>query len=150
MDVKTYLGFDVGTKRTGVAIANSLTHTANGIGVVINNKNGSTNFSDFDEIVNAHNVDLFVVGLPFDKDGKEQKMTFIAKSFGHKLTGRYNVDTVFIDEYLSSSDAKKQLKYNHYHTNAKRGDVDKLSAALILQTWIEENLIMAANEKKPD
>jgi putative Holliday junction resolvase len=46
---------------------------------------------------------------------------------------------VFIDEYLSSSIAKKQLKYNHYHPNAKRGDVDKRSAALILQTWLEDN-----------
>jgi putative Holliday junction resolvase len=35
MNIKTYLGFDVGTKRTGVAIANSLTHTANGIGVSV-------------------------------------------------------------------------------------------------------------------
>jgi hypothetical protein len=44
-----------------------------------------------------------VVGLPFNKDGKEQEMTFIAKSFGRKLTNRYKLETVFIDEYLSSS-----------------------------------------------
>ncbi len=139
MSIETYLGFDVGTKRTGVAIANSLTHTANGIGVVENNKNGAINFARFDAIINAHNVDLFVVGLPLNKDGKEQEMTFIAKSFGRKLTNRYKLETVFIDEYLSSSDAKKQLKYNYYHPNAKRGDVDKRSAALILQTWLEDN-----------
>jgi putative Holliday junction resolvase len=139
MNIKTYLGFDVGTKRTGVAIANSLTHIANGIGVVENNKNGSINFVGFDTIINVHDVDLFVVGLPFNKDGKEQEMTFIAKSFGRKLTNRYKLETVFIDEYLSSSIAKKQLKYNHYHPNAKRGDVDKRSAALILQTWLEDN-----------
>lgn len=138
MDIETYLGFDVGTKRTGVAIANSLTYNANGIDVVANNKDGSTNFEEFDEIINAYNVSLFVVGVAFDKNRKEQEMTFIARSFGRKLTDRYNIETVFIDEYLSSLDAKKQLKYNHYHPNAKRGDVDKRSAALILQTWIEE------------
>lgn len=138
MNIETYLGFDVGTKRTGIAIANSLTRSANGIDVVENNKNGATNFKGFDAIINAHNVSLFVVGLPFDKEGKMQEMTFIAKSFGRKLTDRYSIETVFIDEHLSSFDAKKQLKYNHYHPNAKRGDVDKRSAALILQTWIEE------------
>jgi RNase H-fold protein (predicted Holliday junction resolvase) len=47
-------------------------------------------------------------------------------------------ETVFIDEYLSSFDAKKQLKYNYYHPNAKRGDVDKQSSQLILQTWLNE------------
>ena len=38
MIIKTYLGFDVGTKRTGIAIANSLTAQANGIATVIHNK----------------------------------------------------------------------------------------------------------------
>ena len=66
-------------------------------------------------------------------------MTFIARSFGRKLTARYNIKTVFVDEYLSSNEAKKQLKYNHHHKNANRGDVDKRSAALILQTWLGDS-----------
>ncbi len=138
MSVKTYLGFDVGTKRTGVAIANSLTLQASGIEVVTHHKNGSTNWEGFDQIINAHDVNTFIVGLPFDQDGKEQEMTFIAKSFARKLEKRFNIKTEMIDEYLSSSDAKNQLKYNHYHPNAKRGEVDKRSAQLILQTWLNE------------
>ena len=138
MNIETYLGFDVGTKRTGVAIANSLTLQANGIEVVTHNKNGSTNWGGFDQIVKTHDINLFVVGLPFDQDGKEQEMTFIAKSFARKIEKRYNIKTEMIDEYLSSSDAKNQLKYNHYHQNAERGEVDKRSAQLILQTWLNE------------
>ncbi len=140
MNIKTYLGFDVGTKRTGIAISNNITHIANGISVVKNNKDGSTNFQKFNKIINAHDVDLFIVGLPFDANNKEQEMTFIARSFGYKLADRYNIETVFIDEYLSSYDAKKQLKYNHYHPNAKREDIDKFSAALILQTWLDDQV----------
>jgi len=138
VNIETYLGFDVGTKRTGVAIANSLTLQANGIEVVTHNKNGSTNWGGFDQIVKTHDINLFVVGLPFDQDGKEQEMTFIAKSFARKIEKRYNIKTEMIDEYLSSSDAKNQLKYNHYHPNAERGEVDKRSAQLILQTWLNE------------
>ncbi|HIM57819.1 MAG TPA: Holliday junction resolvase RuvX [Gammaproteobacteria bacterium] len=138
MSVKTYLGFDVGTKRTGVAIANSLIRQASGIEVVTHHKNGSTNWAGFDTIINAHDVDLFIVGLPLDKDGKSQEMTFIAKSFTRKLEKRYHIKTEMIDEYLSSFDAKNQLKYNHYHPNAERGEVDKRSAQLILQTWLNE------------
>ncbi len=137
--IKTYLGFDVGTKRTGVAIANDLTMQSSGLDVVTHHKDGSTNWSAFDDIINRHTIDLFIVGLPFDKDGKEQEMTFIARSFGRKLTARYNIKTVFVDEYLSSNEAKKQLKYNHHHKNANRGDVDKRSAALILQTWLGDS-----------
>jgi putative Holliday junction resolvase len=65
-------------------------------------------------------------------------MTFIARSFGRKLEQRFNIEVIFIDEYLSSSEAKNQLKWHHAHKNADRGDVDKRSAELILQTWLNE------------
>ena len=55
MTIKTYLGFDVGTKRTGVAIANSLTAQANGIDTVIHNKDGSTNWKGLENLISQHN-----------------------------------------------------------------------------------------------
>ena len=140
MTVRTYLGFDVGTKRTGIAIANSLTSKAHGIETVIHNKDGSTNWNQLEEIIKQHNPDAFIVGLPLDKENKEQEMTFIAKSFGKKLEKRYSIDVFFIDEYLSSSEAKKQLKWHYAHNNADRCEVDKRSAELILQTWLNETL----------
>ena len=85
-----------------------------------------------------HNPDAFIVGLPLDKDNQEQEMTFIAKSFGRKLEQRFNIPVFFIDEYLSSSEAKNQLKWHYAHKNADRADVDKRSAELILQTWLNE------------
>ena len=140
MTIKTYLGFDVGTKRTGIAIANSLTAQANGIATVIHNKDGSTNWIQLEEIIKQHNPNKFIVGLPLDKENKEQEMTFIAKSFGRKLERRFSIDVVFVDEFLSSSEAKNQLKWHHAHKNADRGEVDKKSAELILQTWLNETL----------
>ncbi len=141
MKVEIYLGFDVGTKRTGVAIANSLNAQASGLETVKHHKNGATNWHSFDQIIKAHNADLFIVGLPFKQDGKAQEMTFIAKSFGRKLEARYNIKVAFIDEYLSSNEAKKQLKYNHHHPKAKRGEVDRRSAQLILQTWLNQTIV---------
>ena len=79
-----------------------------------------------------------LLGLPLDEENKEQQMTFIAKSFGRKLKKRFSIDVFFIDEYLSSSEAKNQLKWHYAHKNADRADVDKRSAELILQTWLNE------------
>ena len=138
MTIKTYLGFDVGTKRTGIAIANSLTAQANGIATVIHNKDGSTNWIQLEEIIKQHKPNQFIVGLPLDEENKEQEMTYIAKSFGRKLEKRFSIDVVFVDEFLSSSEAKNQLKWHYAHKNADRGDVDKRSAELILQTWLNE------------
>ncbi len=136
MTIETYLGFDVGTKRTGIAIANSLTQQAAGIEVVSHHKNGATNWVAFDHIIQQHNISLFVVGVPYDNNNPTQEMTFIAQSFARKLSARYGINMVLVDEYLSSNEAKKQLKYNHHHPQANRGEVDKRSAALILQTWL--------------
>ena len=138
MTIKTYLGFDVGTKRTGIAIANSLTSHASGIETILHNKDGSTNWAQLEKAINKHQPDKFIVGMPLDKDNKEQEMTFIARSFGRKLEKRFDKEVIFIDEYLSSSEAKKQLKWHYAHKNADRGDVDKRSAKLILQTWLNE------------
>ena len=138
MTIKTYLGFDVGTKRTGIAIANSLTAQANGITTVIHNKDGSTNWIQLKEIIKQHKPNQFIVGLPLDQDNKEQEMTYIAKSFGRKLEKRFSIGVIFVDEYLSSSEAKNQLKWHYAHKNADRGEVDKKSAELILQTWLNE------------
>ena len=82
--------------------------------------------------------DVFIIGLPLDKENNDQEMTFIARSFGRKLEKRFNVDVLFIDEYLSSSEAKNKLKWHYAHKNADRGEVDKQSAELILQTWLNE------------
>jgi putative Holliday junction resolvase len=138
MIIKTYLGFDVGTKRTGIAIANSLTAQANGIATVTHNKDGSTNWIQLEEIIKQHKPNQFIVGLPLDQENKEQEMTFIAKSFGRKLEKRFSIGVVFVDEHLSSSEAKNQLKWHYAHKNADRGEVDKKSAELILQTWLNE------------
>jgi len=140
MTIKTYLGFDVGTKRTGIAIANSLTAQANGIATVIHNKDGSTNWIRLEEIIKRHRPNKFIVGLPLDKENNEQEMTYIAKSFGRKLEKRFSIGVIFVDEFLSSSEAKNQLKWHHAHKNADRGEVDKKSAELILQTWLNETL----------
>ena len=108
--------------------------------MIINHKNGSTNWPAFDETIKKHGANELVVGLPYDQNNQEQEMTFIAKSFAKKLKKRYQIPVVLIDEYLSSMDAKKLLKYNHYHPKAQRGEVDKKSAELILQTWLNEEI----------
>jgi len=142
VSVKTYLGFDVGTKRTGVAIANSLTNKASAIETIRHHKDGSTNWQQIDQIINKHPTDIIVVGVPYDENNKEQEMIYIARSFGRKIKDRFDIKVVFVDEYLSSSEAKNQLKWHYSHKNADRSEVDMRSAQLILQTWL--------NETRPD
>ena len=79
MTIKTYLGFDVGTKRTGIAIANSLTGHANGIDTVIHNKDGSTNWVEIEVIIKQHSPDELTkeVIAEFDKKSHAKMQEFL-------------------------------------------------------------------------
>jgi len=138
--IKTFIGFDVGKKRTGVAVGNNLTLVARGISVVINNKNGSINWTDIEKILKQYSPSSVIVGVPYKADGSEQEMTFITKSFARKLSEKFKIEHILVDEFLSSNEAKKQLKYSHFHKNSVRGEVDKKSAEIILQDFLH-NLI---------
>jgi putative Holliday junction resolvase len=134
--VQTFIGFDVGKKRTGIAIGNDLTCVASGIDAYFNHKNGSTNWEAVEKVLTNYKPNKVIVGVPYNADGSTQEMTFIAKSFARKLTEKFAIEHILIDEFLSSNEAKKQLKYNHYHKNAKRCEVDKKSAEIILQDFL--------------
>ncbi len=137
MSVEYYLAFDVGTKRTGIAIANSLTNIARGITSVRHHKDGRINWREIDAIIIAYPISIFIVGMPFYK-GLTQEMSLIARAFGKKLIVRYQKRVIYIDEHLSSYEARKQLKWHHLHRNAKHGAIDERASILILQTWLNE------------
>lgn len=145
VDVQTFLGFDVGTKKTGVAVANSLTHNAQGIQTVQHHKDGSTNWGVINHLIEQYMPNVFIVGLPLYGDQREDKQTkemlYIAQSFGKKLAQKYHKTVYYIDESLSSYEAKLELKWQYSHKNANRLEVDKRASALILQTWLNENTI---------
>ncbi len=136
MDI--YLGFDVGTKRIGVAIGNNLTFYSHPLTTIKNYKDGKINWEDIDKILQHHKIKKIIVGLPFNIDGSVQQMTFFAKSFAKKIKKKFNIKVILIDEFLSSFEAKKQLKYNHSHKNADRADIDKKSAQIILQDYLND------------
>lgn len=133
--IQTYFGFDVGTKRTGIAIANNLTNTARGI-AVIEHHDTKFDWLKLNELVKEYNPNKMIVGVPLQLNEEIQEMIFIARAFCKKLKNRYQLEVFEVDETLSSNEAKKQLKYNHFHKNANRSKVDKKSAEIILQTWL--------------
>ena len=136
--IQTYLGFDVGMKRTGVAIGNSLTKQAAGLVTLKHLTKNKANWQPIDTYIKQYQPSKLIVGIPLTQDGSVQKMTQIAQDFCNHLAQRYQLPVLQVSEYLSSNEAKKQLRYNHEHKNAKRGEVDKRAAQIILQTWLND------------
>ena len=124
--MKTYLAFDYGVKRIGVAVGNSFNRLAQPL-KTIQNKNIDETFQAIQKLVKEWEVNEFVVGLPTHPDGAEHEMTGRAKRFGNQLNGRLHLPVQWVDERYSSAVAEGQS-----------GDIDSQAAVLILEQFFQE------------
>lgn len=136
---RTLLGFDYGSKRIGVAVGQELTRTAHGLRTLHNNPSGP-DWPAIAELIREWQPELLVVGLPqhMDDDTQPHPMAVPVHDFGKQLEQRYNLPVVWVDERLSSLEAEAQLA-NSGKSRADKRDkatIDKLAAAIILQTWL--------------
>jgi putative holliday junction resolvase len=120
----SFLAFDFGTRRVGVAIGNSLTRSAQPLRTVA--EEGERRFDAIGRLVDEWQPEALVVGVPFHPDGAEHDNTRRARRFARQLHGRFHLAVHEIDERYSTTEATAQ--------GAK--DVDAASAALILEQFL--------------
>ncbi|MFU8836720.1 MAG: Holliday junction resolvase RuvX [Thiohalomonadaceae bacterium] len=128
------LGFDFGSKRIGVAVGQELTGTAREL-LTLNNRDGAPDWAAISRLLAEWQPDALVVGLPLNLDGSDHEVSRMARRFGNRLRGRYNLPVFHIDERLSSSEAEALLSGQGRFDKA---DVDKLAARLILESWLNQ------------
>ena len=136
------LALDFGLRRIGVACGNSLTGTASAL-TTINADNGCPNWTELDQLVNEWMPDVFVLGLPYNKEGGESEMTATVRRFAAELQMRYPLPTEFVDERYTSAEAsallKEQRRQGARNKRVQKSDVDSLAAQLIAESWMRSN-----------
>lgn len=132
----TLLGFDFGTKSIGVAIGQMVTATAQPL-AAIKAADGIPNWNIIEKVIKEWHPDLVVIGLPLNMDGTEQAITQRAKKFANRLNGRFGVKIALQDERLTTASAKEFIFANGGYKALDKGKIDSISAALILESWME-------------
>jgi len=133
------LGFDVGTRRIGVAVGNRLTASARPLDV-IEVRAGMPDWDHLDRLVGEWKPDALVVGLPLALDGDEQPMTRTARDFGRHLEKRYGLEPQFCDERHSSQEAAARFAAQRAAGLKRRRDAERIdadAAAVILESWLQ-------------
>ena len=118
------LGIDFGEKRIGVAVADTTAPLATPKKTIKNNRRATQVIA---KLVKEEGVKDVVVGLPKTMAGEEAEMAQKARAFGDALAAAADVSVHYVDERLSSEEAKKR--------GAK--DVDAAAAATVLQSWLD-------------
>ncbi|MBH1987524.1 MAG: Holliday junction resolvase RuvX [Burkholderiales bacterium] len=123
--VLTYLAFDYGLKRVGVAVGNSFTRQAQPVQTIA--AEGDARFARIAQLVAEWRPDALVVGVPFHPDGAEHENTARARKFGRQLSGRHHLPVHEVDERYSTTEA---------HSRGA-SDLDAASAAILLQQYFD-------------
>ena len=120
----SFLAFDFGLKRTGVAVGNRLTRSATPQPTI--RAEGEARWAPIASRLAEWQPDALVVGVPFHPDGAEHENTVRARKFARQLRGRFNLPVYEVDERYSPTEA---------HAAGAR-DADAASAAIILEQFL--------------
>jgi putative Holliday junction resolvase len=120
----TFLAFDYGQKRTGVASGNTLTRTASPQPTIA--AEGDARFAQIAARLKEWQPDALVVGIPFHPDGAAHENTERARKFARQLRGRFGLPVHEVDERYSTTEALA----------AGAKDADAASACIILEQYL--------------
>ena len=135
---RTLMGFDFGTIRIGIAIGQEITASARPL-VTLNSKTGKPDWTAISNLIDEWHPDILVVGVPLSMDSSEHDMTLAARKFCRQLEGRFGIPVNQIDERLSSVEAEFEIRESGRSSRKDKGAVDRMAAALILETWFHEH-----------
>jgi putative Holliday junction resolvase len=121
---QTFLAFDYGLKRTGVAVGNRMLRTATPQPTI--RAEGDARIAEAEKRVREWQPDALVVGVPFHPDGASHDNTARARKFARQLRGRCGKAVYEVDERYSTTEA----------LSSGARDADAASACIILEQFL--------------
>lgn len=121
---QSFLAFDFGLKRTGVASGNRLLGAATPQATI--KAEGDARFAQVEARIKEWQPDALVVGVPYHPDGAPHENTRRAQKFARQLRGRFNLQVFEVDERYSTTEALA--------SGAR--DADAASACIILEQFL--------------
>jgi putative Holliday junction resolvase len=128
------LGFDYGTERIGVAVGQNLTETASPL-TTLDAHGRDPDWAAIDRLVKEWRPAALIIGIPRNMDGTDSEMTARASRFLRQLRARHRLPTFGVDERLTTFDAEQRLAEAGLPRDRARGEIDRVAAQLILETW---------------
>ena len=130
------LALDIGDARVGVACGSTRTGIAMPVCVLPAHEVFS-HAPRFRRVVEDHEPDVLVVGRPLTMQGEPGPQAQKLTEIGQQIAQRLGLEVEFVDERLTSSEAKRILREQGLNEKQMRGKVDSVAASLFLQVWLD-------------
>lgn len=131
--MKRFLGVDYGTYRIGLAISDGIGLIASPLDVVPRKRL----IEEIRRIDDEYGLEAVIVGLPTALGGHEGESATAAREMGEEVRSELGVDIVYVDERFTSRMAEKTLLESGMKRSERKETVDKVAAAIILQTYLD-------------
>jgi putative Holliday junction resolvase len=135
--VGTLLAFDFGTQRIGVSVGNTFSRSAQPLTTIAEEKN-ELRFAAIAALVSEWQPCALLVGLPSNDDGTPHELTALCRRFAQRLSGRYRLPTLLVDERYTSLAASEQLNQQGIRGRQQKSLIDQYAAQQIMQAWFDE------------
>ena len=126
------VAFDFGEKKIGVAVGQTSTYTSSPLQVIFNNHD-KVNWNDISILLEEWKPELILVGKPLNMDGTDSEIMKKVDAFYKKLESLYDAKFEYVDERLTTFEARDILKENNVET------VDANAAKILIDNWFNRN-----------
>lgn len=130
------MGLDVGTKTIGVALSDPTAAFAQPAGVV-RRTSMREDLAHLTSLMRENDVGQVVVGLPRNMDGSLGESAARAKRLAEAIEERAGMQVTLWDERLSTVSAERALIEGDVSRRRRKGLVDSVAAAVILQGYLD-------------
>lgn len=132
------IGIDLGSKRIGVAVSDLSGTIAGPLTVVKRSGSEKRDHQELKRLVIEEEAEIVVVGLPLTLAGEIGRAAEAAIAESKRLATVLDVPVVTFDERLTTVSAERTLLEANMNAQARRRVVDKVAAAVMLQSWLDE------------
>ena len=130
------IALDIGDARIGVA-ASDLTGTVASPVCVLPAAEVLQSARSWRRILQDYEPEVLVCGLPQTMAGAHGPQAVHVMEVAEGIAGSCGIPLEFVDERLSSAEAKRILRLRGLNERQMRGKVDMVAASLFLQTWLD-------------
>ncbi len=130
------LALDIGDVRCGIA-ASDATGTISSPVCVLPTAEVVSNARTWRRVLEDYEPQVLVCGLPATLAGEEGPQAARVREVALIISSTCGIPLEFVDERLSSIEAKRILRRKGLDERRMRGKVDMVAASLFLQTWLD-------------
>lgn len=131
------LGIDPGSKRIGLAVSDRSGTIASPLTVLHRSRSKQHDLEELARIAREEEADVIVVGLPLNMDGSHGPAARAAVAEARRLATLVDVPVELHDERLTTVTAERDMKAAGLDAVQRRQVVDKIAAAIMLQSWLD-------------